>query len=32
MLVEQGALAFQFWTGREAPRPAMWAAAQAGRA
>lgn len=31
MLVEQGALAFQFWTGREAPRPAMWAAAQAGR-
>jgi shikimate dehydrogenase len=31
MLVEQGALAFQFWTGREAPRPTMWAAAQAGR-
>lgn len=31
MLVEQGALAFQFWTGREAPRAAMWAAAQAGR-
>ncbi len=31
MLVEQGALAFQFWTGREAPRPIMWAAAQAGR-
>ncbi len=31
MLVEQGALAFQFWTGREAPRAIMWAAAQAGR-
>ena len=31
MLVEQGALAFQLWTGREAPRPTMWAAAQAGR-
>lgn len=31
MLVEQGALAFQFWTGREAPRPTMWAAAVAGR-
>lgn len=31
MLVEQGALAFQLWTGREAPRPVMWAAALAAR-
>jgi shikimate dehydrogenase len=31
MLVEQGALAFQFWTGKEAPRRVMWAAAQAKR-
>jgi len=31
MLVEQGALSFQFWTGKEAPRRIMWAAAQAER-
>lgn len=31
MLVEQGALALQFWTGREAPREVMWEAARAAR-
>lgn len=31
MLVEQGALALQFWTGVEAPREIMWAAALAKR-
>lgn len=31
MLVEQGALALQFWTGKEAPREIMWAAAVAAR-
>ncbi|HEU5328294.1 MAG TPA: shikimate dehydrogenase [Thermomicrobiales bacterium] len=32
MLVEQGALALELWTGREAPRPVMFAAARAARA
>ena len=31
MLVEQGALAWQLWTGREPPRAVMWQAALAGR-
>lgn len=31
MLVEQGALALEHWTGREAPREVMWAAAVAAR-
>lgn len=31
MLVEQGALALQFWAGKEAPREVMWAAARAAR-
>ena len=29
MLVHQAALAFQLWTGREAPLPVMFAAARA---
>ncbi|MGN6359118.1 MAG: shikimate dehydrogenase [Thermomicrobiales bacterium] len=32
MLVEQGALALELWTGREAPRRVMFAAARAARA
>ena len=31
MLVEQGALAWQLWTGREPPRVVMWQAALAAR-
>jgi shikimate 5-dehydrogenase len=31
MLVEQGALALELWTGRDAPRPVMFAAAHAAR-
>lgn len=31
MLVEQGALAFERWTGRDAPRSVMWSAALAAR-
>lgn len=31
MLVEQGALAFELWTGQQAPRSVMWAAAVAHR-
>lgn len=32
MLIEQGALAWEHWTGRTAPREVMWAAARTARA